>query len=102
MSRSLELGRALLGQSASHPAWQAVGFLLFLLTLAVWNWSLRRRLVLPGPRRALRAMRSRRVSTHQSPKSTPPTIGTVSEAPSDGIPMDSILRESIGGSRFSY
>ena len=41
MSRSLELGRALLGQSASHPAWQAVGFLLFLLILAVWNWSFR-------------------------------------------------------------
>ncbi len=56
MSRSLELGRALLGQSASHPAWQAAGFLLFFLILAVWNWSLRRRLVLPGPRRALRAI----------------------------------------------
>ncbi len=56
MSRSLELGRALLGQSASHPAWQAAGFLLFLLILAVWNWSLRQRLVLPDPRRALRAI----------------------------------------------
>jgi uridine kinase len=29
-------------------------------------------------------------------------LASVSEAPSDGIPMDSILRESIGGSRFSY
>ena len=29
-------------------------------------------------------------------------LATVSEAPSDGIPLDSILRESIGGSHFSY
>ena len=29
-------------------------------------------------------------------------LASVSEAPSDGIPVDSILRESIGGSRFSY
>ena len=29
-------------------------------------------------------------------------LASVSEAPSDGIPMDSILREAIGGSRFSY
>ena len=33
-------------------------------------------------RRAARARRRRRVSTHQSPKSTPPTIGAVSEVPS--------------------
>ncbi len=29
-------------------------------------------------------------------------LATVSEAPSDGVPVESILRESIGGSRFSY
>ncbi len=29
-------------------------------------------------------------------------LATVSEAPSEGIPVDSILRESVGGSRFSY
>ena len=29
-------------------------------------------------------------------------LASVSEAPSDGIPADSILRESIGGSQFSY
>lgn len=29
-------------------------------------------------------------------------LAAVSEAPSEGIPVDSILRESIGGSRFTY
>ena len=29
-------------------------------------------------------------------------LATVSEAPSEGIPADSILRETIGGSQFSY
>jgi len=29
-------------------------------------------------------------------------LASVSEAPSDGVPVDSILRESIGGSRFEY
>jgi uridine kinase len=29
-------------------------------------------------------------------------LSTVTAAPSDGVPVDSILRETIGGSRFDY
>ena len=54
MNRTLEFARALLGQSTAWPASQAAGFLLFGLVLALWSWSLHRRIIFPALRRGLR------------------------------------------------